>query len=67
LAIRQNADVNPSSTIVRFIMMLFSLLINNYGAKIYKKIGKANFMAAKLKNVCIFLPHHDKLMPKWHE
>jgi len=47
--------------------MQFSLLIIIYGAKIDKKIGKANFKAAKLKNDCIFLLYHDKLMPKWHE
>ena len=48
-------------------MMLFSLLINNYGAKIDKKIGNANFKAVKLKNVGVFLLHCDILMPKWHE
>jgi len=47
--------------------MQFSLLINIYGAKIYKKIGKANFEGAKLKNVCYFLSHNEKFMPKWHE
>ena len=48
-------------------MMLFSLLINNYGAKIDKKIGNTNFKAVKLKNTCVFFSHNDKFMPKWHE
>jgi hypothetical protein len=41
---------------IRFIMMPFSILIDNYGAKIYKKIGKANFKGVKLINGRIFLP-----------
>jgi hypothetical protein len=48
-------------------MMKFSLLINNYGAKIYKKIGKANFKGVKLINGRIFLPCQQKLMPKCHD
>ena len=48
-------------------MMQFSLLIIIYGAKIYKKNGKANFKALKLINECIFLFSQQKLMPKWHE